>query len=549
MSFCRRALPLALTALVLPAHADDLGDRLRMLFSTQFAFTREGLPIVTVQLMEHQTEIVVGGEGIRVLPLGEGGPEVRGGGDWRVTLEGGAPARMRYFTVVERIPVASKADVPAALARWRGRGLDPKSFEVGTVFGVAGEVLDRRATVVGVGPYPDFGAAERAGEDLRRRFHAEPGVHAELFERPRGTVVAHGPGGVEVRAEGALWFAPRDAGGKLTARRVEFGVGYPNHGREDRSYWGKLYVAVDRAGTLALVNAVPEDKLLAGLLPAEMYPNAPEEALKSQAVAARAELLAKIGTRHLGDPYLVCASQHCQVYAGAGRENPRTTAAIAATRGQVLFREGVGDLVDTVYSSSCGGFTESNENVWDDMPADPALRGRPDVAGAEAAAFARFGGAINEANVRDFLAAAPPAFCNRGPHGGRNFRWTVRRSAQELADLVAPLGVGPLRELLVLERGVSGRARALEVRGERASKVVRGELRIRQLLGGLHSGMFVVDVERSGGRPSAFVFLGGGFGHGVGLCQTGAIGMAEAGYKYADILRHYYRGSKIKKLY
>src|SRR5262249_55487015 len=300
------------------------------------------------------------------------------------------------------------------------------------------------------------------------------------------------------------------------------------HGREDRSYWGKLYVAVDRAGTLALVNAVPEDKLLAGLLPAEMYPNAPEEALKSQAVAARAELLAKIGTRHLGDPYLVCASQHCQVYAGAGRENPRTTAAIAAAGGRVLFREGVGDLVDTVYSSSGGGFTESNENVWDDMPADPALRGRPDVAGAEAAAFARFGGAINDANIRDFLTAAPPAFCKRS---AATYRWTVRRSPDELARSLAAAGhdVGEVSELLVGARGISGRARLLEVKGAHGQATIRGELRIRQALGGLQSSLFVVDTQRQGGRM-IFTLSGAGYGHGVGLCQTGAMGMAEAGW-------------------
>jgi SpoIID/LytB domain protein len=332
------------------------------------------------------------------------------------------------------------------------------------------------------------------------------------------------------------------------ARRVEFGVGYPSHGFEDRSYWGKLYVAVDREGRLALVNAAPEDKLLAGLVPAEMYPGASEEALKTQAVAARTELLTKIGTRHLGDPYLVCSSVHCQVYSGAGRENPRTTAAIAATRGQVLFSEGIGDLVDTVYSASCGGFTESNENVWDDMAADPALRGRPDVAGANSGTYTRFGGAITDANIREFLTAAPPAFCKTASKNAR-YRWTVRRTAAEMDQMTASLGIGSVRSIEVLERGISGRAKTIKVTGERGDKTVRGELHIRQLFGGLSSAMFVVDVEKSGARPSAFVFSGGGFGHGVGMCQTGAMGMAEAGFKYTDILRHYYRGSKIRKLY
>src|SRR5262249_33407013 len=161
---------------------------------------------------------------------------------------------------------------------------------------------------------------------------------------------------------------------------------------------------------------------------------------------------------------------------------------------------------------------------------------------------ARFGGAITDGNIRDFLKAAPPAFCKTASKNAR-YRWTVRRTAAEMDELTASLGVGSVRAVEVLERGISGRAKTLKVTGERGDRPVRGELRIRQLFGGLSSAMFVVDVEKTGARPSAFVFSGGGFGHGVGMCQTGAIGMAEAGFKYTDILRHYYRGSRIRKLY
>src|SRR6202012_2917333 len=83
-------------------------------------------------------------------------------------------------------------------------------------------------------------------------------------------------------------------------------------GKEPRRDFGKLYVTVDNAGQLAVVNAVPEDKLLAGLVPAEMSASSPPEALKAQAVAARNELLAKIGTRHLTDPHPLCSTVPCQ---------------------------------------------------------------------------------------------------------------------------------------------------------------------------------------------------------------------------------------------
>src|SRR5690606_22590564 len=98
-------------------------------------------------------------------------------------------------------------------------------------------------------------------------------------------------------------------------------------------------------------------KLLAGLVPAEIFPSAPATALAVQAIAARTDLVHKLGTRHLADPFLLCGSQHCQVYAGAGREDRRTDAAVAATRGKILVRPG-GGLVDVRYSADCGGHGE-----------------------------------------------------------------------------------------------------------------------------------------------------------------------------------------------
>ena len=105
------------------------------------------------------------------------------------------------------------------------------------------------------------------------------------------------------------------------------------------------------------------------------------EALKAQAVVARGEVFAKIGSRHFLDPYLLCASTHCQVYAGAGVENARTSRAVRSTRGELLFSGP--RLVDSVYSASCGGHTEDNDIVWSDPPRK-SLRGRPDMEPEEA---------------------------------------------------------------------------------------------------------------------------------------------------------------------
>ena len=101
-----------------------------------------------------------------------------------------------------------------------------------------------------------------------------------------------------------------------------------------------------------------------------------------------------------------------------------------------------------------------------------------------------------------------------------------------------------MRSLEVTGRGVSGRARALAVVGDAGRAVVEGELRIRRLLGNLPSAMFV--VERGGG---GVVLHGGGWGHGVGMCQWGAVGRAEAGQGYREILRAYYSGAEVGRLY
>ncbi|MEY2667893.1 MAG: hypothetical protein RJA59_531, partial [Pseudomonadota bacterium] len=201
-----------------------------------------------------------------------------------------------------------------------------------------------------------------------------------------------------------------------------------------------------------------------------------------------------------------------------------------------------GRLVDGVYSALCGGHGEDNEKVWGGTPS-PSLRGRPDLGAAGGAEWA--GGLATDARVAAFLADAPPAWCARAP-GVRadRFRW-VRSIPQAEADrLLAPLGVGAVDDLTVVRRGASGRAISLRVDGERGSATVHGELRIRRLLGDLPSAMFVLAANGEG-----WTLHGGGWGHGVGMCQWGAIGRAAAGQDYRRILGAYFSGADVARIY
>jgi len=215
---------------------------------------------------------------------------------------------------------------------------------------------------------------------------------------------------------------------------------------------------------------------------------------------------------------------------------------VRATRGEALFGKAGRTLVDAVYSAMCGGHGEDNDQVWGNAP-NPSLRGRPDLPPDEAARWTR--GLADEPRLRAFLSAAPDAWCRR-PAAARKdrYRWERRFEQPALDAALASLGVGKVRALAVRARGVSGRARVLEVDGDAGRAEVTGELKIRRLLGNLPSAMFVVDRE-----GAATLLRGGGWGHGAGMCQWGAVGRAEAGQGYREILRAYFSGAEVARVY
>ena len=546
------SLFLAIGTLWFTAWADETSarDKLRILYSNHFTFTNDGIPLLTIEIMSGQSEIRLSSPaGMVVRPDGDGGSEVVHGERWTITLEAGRPAKVREWTVVAKVGPDDEAGVTQALALWRTRGYKPQTFETGTVFGVEGEVIDTREVLVAVAPVDAPGGGRRA-QEIERRHGVETQVHRQLARRPEGMIVARS-GDVVVRNPSVIWFSPRDVQSTVTVEDVVVGGGGSqlDTTRETRRYFGSVYVTVGKDGSLVAANAVPTDRLLAGLVPSEIYPDAPAPALAAQTIAARTELLQKIGTRHLTDPFLLCSNQHCQVYSGAGREHRRTTREVERTRGMVLLRES-GGLVDARYSAACGGHGEHNENIWGGSP-DPSLRGHLDAA-ADSKSANRFAAGIDESNLAEFLNLSPESsYCGATRYGKGRYRWTKKVDVDELSRQVAKHypGVGRIRSMEPLDRGISGRIKRLRVRGSRGTAVISGDLHIRRLLGGLRSSLFRVEVVGKGDYPTAFQIHGAGFGHGVGMCQIGAIGMAESGHSHGEILHHYYPGSRIQPLY
>lgn len=542
------ALATGFSHLVAPRHAVasdlSLSDRIDLLYSNQFHFNRRGEPQITVGVMQGQRRVRLSApHGLTVLPSGDGGTRIEVGSSVEIELSHGTPAEQRYAIELEELRTGGGRVVDVAARRWKDAGLKVDEQELGTVFGVSGRVLDTRRIALLTGRFDSEAVATKHARDLKAQHGALGRLHPMVSKRSHGRMVARDAStGAKVTADGVLWFSARD-GGTLTVHDVLSGTTMGKRSRSDRQYRGSVYVAIDRHGQLAVVNLVSETEVLAGLVPAEIYASAPHAALRAQAVAARGQLVSKLGTRHLDDPFLLCSEQHCQVYAGRDREHPRTTKAVRKTAGIVAMRPGGTQLVDTVYSANSGGHTEHNENVWP-SDSDPQLRGRADRLLAKP-----YRDGIGESEIEAWVTTAVTSHSRPASEtGAKAYRWIASVDPASVAGSPGvPDDFGTLRALEVLGRGCSGRATAVRLVGSRRSVEVHGELKIRRALGGLKSSMFVVDRDRD--RWGRLVLRGGGHGHGVGMCQHGAIGMANAGKDYREILAHYYTGADVTKLW
>ena len=319
-----------------------------------------------------------------------------------------------------------------------------------------------------------------------------------------------------------------------------------------RKYHGTFLLKVVGNG-IEVVNKVPMEEYLYGVLPEEMSYAWPAEALKAQAVAARTFALYNRG-KH--DDFDVCATTHCQVYGGADSEQPQILAAVDATRGEVLcYME---KPIYAAFHMSSGGMTENSEDVWGNRL--PYLRA-----------------------VTDDDTKSP------------SHHWKMKLSVQQFEKKLASSGhdVGKLQRITLTplvqgtgkteDRTASGRVRIVEISGSKGVASLTGN-QMRSIFG-LKSTLFDLILEHpdikkvnadmgfekkditanlpdvkdthyldkkvhilSGQAGENILFDGYGWGHGLGLSQWGAKAMAaKAGYK--EILLHYYTKVDIKKLY
>ena len=286
----------------------------------------------------------------------------------------------------------------------------------------------------------------------------------------------------------------------------------------------------------------------------------------------------------------VCADDHCQRYQGITRAiSSQIAEAIRQTRGETLMSDG--KVCDTRFGKCCGGITNDFENCWEDQPHSylHAVRDSLPPGSVCCDTIATPPSLSSEAAAREWILSAPPSACNTQDREllatvlndyDREtpdfYRWTVEYTQEELHQIVTErLGrdLGDILALEPVERGRSGHLVKLKIVGTEASFTIGKELEIRRTLSRSHlfSSAFVVDYELDNKEtlyniesienidhlpnqatrpiPRRFVLHGAGWGHGVGLCQIGAAVLATQGHSYDEILRHYYDGASITKLW
>jgi stage II sporulation protein D len=375
-----------------------------------------------------------------------------------------------------------------------------------------------------------------------------------------------------------------DTGSTFTLFGVTIGNRFHWERSENQTFCGNLILRAREDGTITAINEVLMEEYLKSVISSEMSAGAPAEFLKAHAIMSRSWLMAALERkknseggslpatsresegevirwydREEHDLFDVCADDHCQRYQGITKINSeQAEQAGLQTRGIVMMHQN--EICDTRYSKACGGLTEDFETAWDDKGV-PYLKSVSDAAVAHAPVS-------NEEDASRWITSAPEAYCHTEDKAllerilpdfdretTRFFRWRIDYPRTELEEIVrrkSGLDFGTLQEIIPISRGPSGRISRLRITGSKRSMIVGKELEIRRWLSPSHlySSAFIVTAERGPDEEvETFTFHGAGWGHGVGLCQIGAAVMAAHGFKADEILKHYFRGVELQKIY
>jgi len=345
---------------------------------------------------------------------------------------------------------------------------------------------------------------------------------------------------------------PLSPDAELKIYGIRVGIGFHWDAKHDLQYRGAVHLYSLTDGLCAVIETPLED-YLAVVNSSEMPADLPLEFLKVQTVAARSWLLANLGTHHPGAPFDVCSDDHCQCYHGSVKLKESSIQATRETAGQVLVTTdsaGKRRITDARYAKTCGGRFEPGERIWGgETPG--LLYGCDNVSHSTVSPIDSENVAVSAITNND-----TDDYCNPKCHPypasldycSPYYRWKKEIDIITLSEwIIRATGVqiGIVSSIDPLERGPSGRLHRIKIIGTVSSVEIKGELAIRRALSDTHlpSSAFLIDIKNE-----MCTIIGAGWGHGAGLCQTGAAVRATLGQNYREILQAYYSDSSIEEI-
>ncbi len=333
---------------------------------------------------------------------------------------------------------------------------------------------------------------------------------------------------------------------EVTAGKDLIKVNTDEQPEQKRAYGGRMILQPNAYGNYTLVNTVPLETYVRGVLPHEIGTDVPMAALEAQAIIARTYALKNI-RRFAVDNYQLCADTNCQVYQGLSGVAKNTDQAIASTRGQVLTYNN--EIVDALYSSTTGGITANFSDIWNGEDR-PYLKPVIDAANHNI-------WNLSSQNLADDQNFQKFIHLKEGFNESKwdVFRWhretDINRITKDLQKFLqakkSPYSkFRKIQAMSVVQRSSSGRILKLAVKTDIGVFTLQKD-EVRSAFAAPVSTLFYIQPLNKGQTNIwGYAFIGGGLGHGVGLSQTGAQNLAKLGWSSAKILEFYYPGTKIK---
>lgn len=371
-------------------------------------------------------------------------------------------------------------------------------------------------------------------------------------------------------------------------RDVTIGVDFHWQRKEKQRFTGNLKLKKDK-NKIVLINILPIESYLISVISSEMSAKSSLALLKTHSIISRSWLLAQIEKsksikskkndyqtifetndelikwydREDHNLFDVCADDHCQRYQGITKVyTSAARKAVNETRGIILAYEN--EICDARYSKSCGGISESFENVWESkkfkyLSSVIDYKFEPENFDID---FSK------EKNAERWIKGNPSAYCNTSDEKILSqvlldfdqetkdfFRWKIEYSQKEISELIkrkSGIDFGEIIDILPIERGFSSRLIKMKIVGTKKSLIIGKELEIRKVLSESHLYSSAIVIEKKDMQnkiPQKFILYGAGWGHGVGLCQIGAAVMASKGHHFDEILLHYFKNARLEKIY